>query len=294
MLVYMLIFLASSLNAQTVDQEMGFGIPPSIVKPQQSVQSTPTPSPITEQILGITVTVPTDPTIASPASTIESASTIEFSPSPANTPAIAPGDEEDDEPPKQDVPPATPPNDSKPLPTKPLLTSNTKPNKLTSNDLSLLKNVQQTTRVSVTTSKGEILIDVFFDWSPSGASQFLSLVLSNFYNENRIFRVVPGFVAQFGLNGEPKIQKSFNKSIQDDAPHDPAISNTIGTLTFASHGPNSRSTQVFFNLMDNARLDAMGFTPFAKVTDESLQILTKFYDQYGETPDQGNVIKLFN
>lgn len=290
MILNILILISFSF-AQTVDQEMGF-----IVKPQQSVQSTPTPSPITDKH---TVTVPTDPSIASPASTIESASTIA-----TDTPAIAtngtpiigkPGDEEDEQsPPKQDVPPPTPPNDSKPLSTKPLLTSNTKPNKLTSNDLSLLKNVQQTTRVSVTTSKGEILIDVHFDWSPSGASQFLSLVLSNFYNENRIFRVVAGGVAQFGLNGDPKIQKSFNKSIQDDTPHEPAISNTIGTLTFASHGPNSRSTQVFFNLMDNARLDAMGFTPFGKVTDESLQILTKFYDQYGETPDQGNVIKLFN
>jgi cyclophilin family peptidyl-prolyl cis-trans isomerase len=135
------------------------------------------------------------------------------------------------------------------------------------------------------TTVGNLVMDVHFDWAPLGSAQFVSLVLAGFYDDTFVFRVVPGFVAQFGLNSDPSIQSSYSSmTLQDDPPS--SVSNSIGTLAFASHGPNSRSTQVFFSLMDNARLDSMGFTPFAKLTDESLPTALKFYSDYGEKVDQ--------
>ena len=111
--------------------------------------------------------------------------------------------------------------------------------------------------VKVETTKGWFMITVKPKWSPQGAAQFLSLVASGFYENVAIFRVLPGFVAQFGINGNPKIQKAYGTSIPDDPPAH--ISNALGTMSFAAHGPNTRSTQVFFNTMNNARLDSMNF-----------------------------------
>jgi cyclophilin family peptidyl-prolyl cis-trans isomerase len=133
------------------------------------------------------------------------------------------------------------------------------------------------------------MITVKPKWSPQGAAQFLSLVASGFYENIAIFRVLPGFVAQFGINGNPKIQKAYGSSIPDDPPAH--VSNALGTLSFAAHGPNTRSTQVFFNTMDNARLDAMNFQPFAVVEKKGLPIITSFFGGYGETVNQGRIFQ---
>ena len=194
-------------------------------------------------------------------------------------------------------PPATPPIEAQPLSTSPLLSSNKKTSlhqdhDVTPQDAALLRDVKQITRVNINTTKGKLELDVHFDWAPQGAAQFLSLVMSNFYDDCTFFRVVPGFVAQFGLNADPSIQSQYGQSIMDDV--DNKISNDIGTVSFAAHGPNSRSTQVFINLMDNARLDRMGFTPFAKLTDASLVVASLLESRYGESPDQSKVQELGN
>ena len=134
--------------------------------------------------------------------------------------------------------------------------------------------------VKVETTKGWFMITVKPKWSPQGAAQFLSLVASGFYENIAIFRVLPGFVAQFGINGNPKIQKAYGSSIPDDPPAH--VSNALGTLSFAAHGPNTRSTQVFFNTMDNARLDAMNFQPFAVVEKKGIPIITSFFENMGK------------
>ena len=115
------------------------------------------------------------------------------------------------------------------------------------------------------------------------------MVAAGFYDNVAIFRVLPGFVAQFGINGNPHIQKQYGTTIPDDPPAH--ISNALGTVSFAAHGPNSRSTQVFFNTMDNARLDAMNFQPFAVVERKSFDIITSFYGQYGESVNQGRIFQ---
>ena len=177
-------------------------------------------------------------------------------------------------------------------PTPPLLTTNNPPSQLKSNTVDprqLLNQVQETTRCSFNTTKGELLLDVHIQWAPIGAATFLSLVLSNFYDGAVFFRTVPGFVSQFGLNGDPTVQQKYSTiTFQDDPPLTGSafVSNTLGTVSFASHGPNTRSTQVFISLADNVQLDHMHFTPFAKLTDESLQVATQLYSGYGESPDQ--------
>lgn len=144
--------------------------------------------------------------------------------------------------------------------------------------------------VIMETSKGMINVTVKPSWAPLGAARFLALSRSGFYDGCRIFRVVRGFVAQFGLNADPHIQRKYwMSSIQDDPPV-PNVSNRLGTLSFAAHGANSRSTQVFFNLMDNAQLDGMGFTPFAVVPPDHMEVPISFNAKYGEQPDQGEIM----
>ena len=158
-----------------------------------------------------------------------------------------------------------------------------------SEDSSIDKMAVRDVTVHVETTKGSFQMTVKPKWSPQGAAQFLSLVAAGFYENVAIFRVLPGFVAQFGINGDPKIQKQYGSTISDDPPAH--ISNSLGTVSFAAHGPNSRSTQVFFNIMDNARLDAMNFQPFAVVPRKSFDIITSFYGKYGETINQGRIFQ---
>lgn len=136
------------------------------------------------------------------------------------------------------------------------------------------------------TSAGDFVIEVHRDWSPNGADRFYELVKSGFYDDCKFFRVVPGFMVQFGINGDPKVAAKWrDKTIKDDPPS--KESNQRGYITFAkSQVPNSRTSQVFINYDDNARLDADGFTPFGKVV-EGMEIVDKIYSKYGEMPNQG-------
>ncbi|MBV8068510.1 MAG: peptidylprolyl isomerase, partial [Acidobacteriaceae bacterium] len=141
-------------------------------------------------------------------------------------------------------------------------------------------------RVLLQTTKGDIVLLVHRDWSPLGADHFYELTKMGFYNKNAFFRVLPGFVVQWGVNGDPELNKRWNAiSIQDDPPKVP---NKIGTVVFAKTAePNSRTTQVFINLGDNsAALDAQGFTPFGEVI-QGMDHVMQLYGGYGEGAPSG-------
>jgi cyclophilin family peptidyl-prolyl cis-trans isomerase len=142
------------------------------------------------------------------------------------------------------------------------------------------------------TSKGAFVIDVRREWAPVGADRFYNLVKNGFYDENRFFRVVSGFMVQFGINGNPQVAAPWRSAqIKDDPVKQ---SNKRGYITFATAGPNSRTTQVFINFGDNARLDAMGFAPFGQVTT-GMNVVDQLYSDYGEGapsgrgPNQGRI-----
>jgi peptidyl-prolyl cis-trans isomerase A (cyclophilin A) len=138
-------------------------------------------------------------------------------------------------------------------------------------------------KVKFDTSKGVFVVDVHRDWAPLGADRFYELVKNGFYDEARFFRIAPGFVVQWGLNKDPKVSAEWHeKQIADDPVKQ---SNRAGLITFATSGPNSRTTQLFINLGDNARLDVMGFAPFGEVI-EGMNVVTGLYSGYGESPQQ--------
>ena len=136
------------------------------------------------------------------------------------------------------------------------------------------------------TSKGAFVVEVHRDWAPKGADRFYYLVKNGFFDDARFFRVVPDFMVLFGLNGDPNIQKNWaNANIQDDPVKQ---SNKRGYLTFATRGANTRTTQLFINLKDNASLDRQGFAPFGEVTS-GMDVVDKINSQYGERPNQGSI-----
>ncbi len=138
-----------------------------------------------------------------------------------------------------------------------------------------------TFHVSFQTSKGAFVVEVTRSWAPSGADRFYALVSEGFFDENRFFRVLPGFIAQFGANDDKKRNEQWEKKpIADDPVRE---KNTRGTLTFASEGPNSRTHQLFVNLKDNASLDGQGFAPIGRVV-QGMSAVDSLYDDYGETP----------
>ena len=143
------------------------------------------------------------------------------------------------------------------------------------------------TTVSITTSKGAIVVDVHHSWAPIGAARVDELVAAGFYTDARFFRVISGFVAQFGINGTPATNAMWDaKAITDDPV---GQSNTRGYLSFAqTSAPNSRTTQLFINTVDNSFLDAMGFAPFAVVTS-GMDVVDKLDAEYGESPDQAAI-----
>jgi peptidyl-prolyl cis-trans isomerase A (cyclophilin A) len=134
------------------------------------------------------------------------------------------------------------------------------------------------------TSKGDIVVAVNRAWAPLGADRFYELVQEKFYDEQKFFRVVRGFVAQWGIHKDPKTNRLWaGREIVDDPVKQ---SNLRGTLTFATRGPNTRSTQLFFNLRDNAALDRDGFAPIGKVT-EGLAVLDQLAFVYGDIAPLG-------
>jgi peptidyl-prolyl cis-trans isomerase A (cyclophilin A) len=146
-----------------------------------------------------------------------------------------------------------------------------------------------TFRARFDTSQGAFVIEVTREWAPLGADRFFTLVKSGFYDGARFFRVLSGFMAQFGLNGDPSIQAAWASANLVDEP--PKQSNLRGFVTFAKESsPNSRYTMVFINYKDNSYLDADGFAPFGQVV-VGMEVVDKLYAGYGRTnvPDQRRI-----
>jgi peptidyl-prolyl cis-trans isomerase A (cyclophilin A) len=140
--------------------------------------------------------------------------------------------------------------------------------------------------VTFVTTKGNFVVQVTRAWAPQGADRFYNLVRHHFYNDMALFRVVPGFVVQFGLGPSPAVNKAWeNAKIKDDPV---TQSNAPGTITFATAGPNTRTTQLFINFGNNTFLDSQGFSPFGKVSG-GMDVVQKIYSGYGEKPDQGAI-----
>ncbi|HEX7121889.1 MAG TPA: peptidylprolyl isomerase [Gemmatimonadaceae bacterium] len=135
------------------------------------------------------------------------------------------------------------------------------------------------------TSRGAFTVEAHRDWAPRGVDRFHQLVTSGYYDNNRFFRVIPNFVVQFGMHGDPAVTRTWEPlTIPDDSVMQ---SNRRGTVTFATGGPNTRTTQLFINLADNLFLDAMGFSPIGLVT-EGMDVVDNIYGGYGDGPPGGN------
>jgi len=138
-----------------------------------------------------------------------------------------------------------------------------------------------TFKARFTTTKGDFVVEVTRAWAPLGADRFYNLVKNGFFTDVEFFRMVPPFVVQFGISGNPKIAAAWTHA---NIPDDPVTqSNKQGYLTFATAGPNTRTTQVFINLGENAQLDGQGFAPFGRVI-EGMDVIGKFDSEYGDQP----------
>ncbi len=174
----------------------------------------------------------------------------------------------------------------------------TKPQAATTSTLSfadpskLTVKAPETFKAQFDTSKGKFTIEVTRSLAPNGADRFYNLVRSGFFTDLQFFRVIPGFMCQFGIHGDPKVAEVWrNAKIADDPVK---ASNTRGAVTFATAGPDTRTTQLFINFADNKNLDSIGFSPFGKVT-EGMEIVDRINGEYGEGaprgrgPDQGRI-----
>jgi peptidyl-prolyl cis-trans isomerase A (cyclophilin A) len=154
---------------------------------------------------------------------------------------------------------------------------------------SLKATAPATFEAKFTTTKGDIVIQVTRAWAPLGASRFYNLVRAGFFTDCAFFRVLRTprpFMAQFGISPVPAIAKAWQDAkIPDDRPIE---SNKRGRITFATAGPNTRTTQLFINFSDNTFLDSQGFSPFGEVID-GMDVVDKINAEYGETPDQGKI-----
>jgi peptidyl-prolyl cis-trans isomerase A (cyclophilin A) len=134
------------------------------------------------------------------------------------------------------------------------------------------------------TSKGTFVIEVHRDWAPNGADRFYNLLKNSFFDNARFFRVISGFMVQFGINGDPKISAAWrDANIKDDPVKQ---SNQRGFVTFATAGPNTRTTQVFINFDDNSGLNGRGFAPFGQVTS-GMNVVDQLFSGYGEGAPNG-------
>jgi cyclophilin family peptidyl-prolyl cis-trans isomerase len=148
----------------------------------------------------------------------------------------------------------------------------------------LAASAPDTFRVRLDTSKGPIVIEVHRDWAPLGADRFRELVDARYFDDSRFFRVVPGFIAQFGIPGDPAITQVWkDRRMPDDSAR---ASNVRGMIAYAMTGPNTRTTQLFVSLVDNSRLDAQGFAPIGRVVS-GMDVVDRIYGGYGESAGGG-------
>jgi peptidyl-prolyl cis-trans isomerase A (cyclophilin A) len=156
----------------------------------------------------------------------------------------------------------------------------------------LTEQAPETFKAQFDTTKGKFTIEVTRSLSPNGADRFYNLVHSGYFKDVAFFRVIPGFMCQFGIHGDPGVSAKWRAAAIADDPV--KGSNTRGTITFATAGPNTRTTQLFINFADNINLNGMGFSPFGKVT-EGMDVVDKINGEYGEGaprgggPNQGRV-----
>jgi peptidyl-prolyl cis-trans isomerase A (cyclophilin A) len=143
----------------------------------------------------------------------------------------------------------------------------------------------ETFKAQFDTTKGKFTIEVTRSLAPNGADRFYNLVRSGYFTDVEFFRVIPGFMCQFGIHGDPAVSAKWrDANITDDPVKG---SNTRGTITFATAGPNTRTTQLFINFGNNTGLDGQGFSPFGKVTD-GMDVVDKINGEYGEGAPGGN------
>jgi peptidyl-prolyl cis-trans isomerase A (cyclophilin A) len=143
-----------------------------------------------------------------------------------------------------------------------------------------------TYKVKFDSSAGPFVVEVHRAWAPNAADHLYTLVKAGFFDEARFFRVVPNFMVQFGIAGDPAMQAKFKASIKDDPVKE---SNKRGYVTFAqTSAPNSRSTQIFINYKDNSFLDSQRFAPFGQVVS-GMDAVDKISADAGEKPNQGSI-----
>ncbi len=143
-------------------------------------------------------------------------------------------------------------------------------------------------KAKFTTTKGDFVVEAHRAWAPLGADRFYNLVKNGFFTNAAFFRVLPSFMVQFGLSAWPNVNNAWDKAkIQDDPVKE---SNKTGYVTFATAGPNTRTTQLFINYKDNAGLDPQGFAPFGMVT-EGMDTVIKIESKYAEQPAQDQITK---
>jgi peptidyl-prolyl cis-trans isomerase A (cyclophilin A) len=139
-------------------------------------------------------------------------------------------------------------------------------------------------RVKFETTQGDFTVEVTKAWAPAGADRFHELVWIRYFDQGRFFRVLPGFIAQFGVHKDFKVHDVWRVNFIPDDPR--KQDNVRGTLAFAKSGPATRATEIFINLADNAVLDEQGFVPFARIV-EGMDVPGKFYSGYGELGPEG-------
>ncbi|MEZ5401758.1 MAG: peptidylprolyl isomerase [Bryobacteraceae bacterium] len=143
-------------------------------------------------------------------------------------------------------------------------------------------------KVKLSTGRGDATITVHRDWAPLAADRFYNLVKNGFYNGSPFHRVMPGFVAQFGIHPTPAVNAAWRAVPMKDEPV--KKSNTLGTIGFAADGANSRTTQIYINLKQNTSLDRLGFVPFGDIT-QGFGVTALIYSAYHDKPDAERAIK---
>ena len=174
---------------------------------------------------------------------------------------------------------------AKPSQPKPAVSANpTGPNALLSPGAATQKAPEEY-KVLFQTTKGDFVVSVHRAWAPKGADRFFNLVTMGYFDNAPFFRVVSGFMVQFGINADGAVNAKWRTAvIADDGPG--GHSNSRGMITFATAGPNTRTTQFFINYGDNGRLDGMGFTPFAVVA-QGMDVIDNLFKGYGEGAPMG-------
>lgn len=153
------------------------------------------------------------------------------------------------------------------------------------NPASLNRTAPAVSRVKLSTTKGDVVIELTRAWAPRGVDRFYNLVRAGYYTDCAFYRVMPNFMAQFGISAKPELNKIWRNANIPDEPR--KESNKRGRVSFATAGPNTRSTTLFINIVDNAYLDPLGFTPIGEVV-EGMDNVDKLYTGYGDTSIRQN------